>query len=86
MTLFHINRSNVEFTQIQVTKSEALDISKILKLNKATGPDGISNRMFKSACNAICAPLTKLFNLSLEVQKYPDLWKLSHVMPLFLKM
>ena len=52
------NRSDVDFTNIQVTESEIIDILKILKLNKATGPDGISNRMLKSACNTVCVPLS----------------------------
>ena len=63
-----------------------IDILKILKLNKATGPDGISNRMFKSTCNTVCVPLSKLFNLSLRTHSYPEIWKKkSHVMPLFKK-
>ena len=47
------NRSDVEFTNTKVTESEIIDILKILKLNKATGPDGISNRILKSTCDPI---------------------------------
>ena len=79
------NRSDVDFTNIQVTESEIIDILKILKLNKATGPDGIRNRMLKSTCNTACVPLSKLFNLSLRTHSYPEIWKISHVMPLFKK-
>lgn len=78
-------RSDAIFTHIQVTESEVIDILKTLKVNKATGPDGISNRMLKYTCNTICVPLTKLFNLSLKVHTYPVLWKTAHVMPLFKK-
>ena len=34
-------RCNVDFTQIRINESEVVDVLKILKLNKATGPDGI---------------------------------------------
>ena len=30
-------------------------------------------------------PLSKLFNLSLRTHSYPEIWKISHVMPLFKK-
>ena len=78
-------RSDIDFTNIQVRESEVINILKILKVNKATGPDGISNRMLKSTCNTVCAPLTRLFNLSLRDHQYPGLWKVAHVMPLFKK-
>ena len=82
---FFRNRSDVEFSQVEILDSEVTDVLKILKTNKATGPDGISNKMLKSTCNTICIPLTKLFNLSLRGSSYPKLWKISHVMPLFKK-
>ena len=55
---------------LQVRESEVIDILKVLKVNKATGPDGISNRMLKSTCNTVCAPLTRLFNLSLIIFEF----------------
>ena len=62
-----------------------VDVLKILKLNKATGPDGISNRMLKLTHSTVSYPLAKLFNSSLKTHTYPDLWKIAHVMPLFKK-
>ena len=64
---------NVDFTQIRITESEVVDILKILKLNKATGPDGISNRMLKLILSNVSYPLTKVFNLSLHTQIYGKL-------------
>ena len=75
-------RCNVDFTQKRITESEVVDVLKILKLNKATGPGGISNRMLKLTHSTVSYPLTKLFNLSLRTHTYPDLWKIAHVMPL----
>ena len=70
--------------RLRITKSEVVDILKILKLNKATGPDVISNRMLKSTHRNVSYPLTKLFK-SLKTHTYPVLWKIAHVMPLFKK-
>ena len=78
-------RCNVVFTQMRITESEVVDVLKILKLNKATGPDGISNRMLKLTHSTVSYPLTKLFNLSLKTHTYPYLWEIAHVMPLFKK-
>ena len=71
-------RCNVDFTQIRITESKVVDILKILKLNKATGPDGISNRMLKLTHSTVSNPLTKLFILSLKTHTYSDLWKIAH--------
>ena len=57
-------RCNVDFAQIRIAESEVFDVFKILKLNKATGPDGISNRMLKLTHSTVSYPLIKLFNLS----------------------
>ena len=78
-------RCNVDFTQIRITESEVVDILKILKLNKATGPDGISSRLQRLTYSIVSYPLTKLFNLSLKTHTYPDLWKIAHVMLFFKK-
>ena len=74
---------NVNFPQIRITESEVVDVLKILKLNKAT--DEISNIMLKLTHSTVSYPLAKLFNLSLKTHTYPDLWKITHVMPLFKK-
>ena len=55
---------------------------KRLKLNKAIGPDGISNILLKLTCSTVCVPLTKLFNLSLKSHIFPELWKIARN-PLF---
>ena len=40
-------------SQIQVSESEVKDIINTLKLNKATGPDGTSNRLLKHTSKSI---------------------------------
>ena len=56
-----------------------------LDINKATGPDGISNKLLKEAAVPIAAPLSHLYNYSLSVCEFPDSWKLANVIPLFKK-
>ena len=41
------NRTQPFFSEININNSEVIDILKTLKVNKATGPDGISHRMLK---------------------------------------
>ena len=52
-----------------------------LPVGKATGPDGISNRMPKEMSKEICFPLAVFFNHSLSSGEVPDAFKESHVCP-----
>ena len=54
------NRTNTEITDINILVSEIVDILSSLKVNKVSGPDGISLRMFKNTCKTITIPLCKL--------------------------
>ena len=78
-------RTNYSLSNILISPSEVSDILSNLKLNKASGPDGISHRMLKNTSGSIATPLCKLFNFSLKTISFPSLWKLAHVMPIFKK-
>ena len=56
-----------------------------LNIHKASGPDGISNKMMKSVATAIARPLTSLYNRLLKNGQFPEIYKYSHG-PLFLEM
>ena len=79
------NRTETFLSDITVEQSEVIDMLSILKVYKATGPDGISHRMLRQTSKTISLPLCKLFNLSLKTNTYPALWKIAHVMPVFKK-
>ena len=79
------NRTEISLSHIVITQSEVTDILNTLKVNKATGPDGISHRMLKNCSISLAIPLCLLFNLSLRLHTYPSLWKLAHVTPIFKK-
>ena len=55
------SRTESVLSQIQVSESEVKDILNTLKVNKATGPDSISNRMLKYTSKSTSKPLSKLF-------------------------
>ena len=78
-------RSNSTISDINIIEDDVVDVIKILKVNKASGPDEISHRMLKLIEMPIARPLAILFNESLKCCKFPNLWKLAHVIPLYKK-
>ena len=56
-----------------------------LKIDKATGVDGISARMLKLTAPAISKSLASLFNYSLECGDLPLEWKAANVSPVLKK-
>ena len=77
--------NNYMLRNITVTENEVLDQLKILNTSKAYGPDEVSPKLLKEASSSIVPSLTKLFNASLIVGKFPNSWKAANVMPLFKK-
>ena len=68
---------------IWVRQEEIIDIISILDNSKTTDPDKISNKMIISIKNEIAKSLCLLFNKSLRLKKYPQFWKIAHVIPLY---
>lgn len=54
-----------------------------LKSNEAIGLDKIRARLLKDSISAITPVLMKLFNRSLELSKFPSIWKSGKVTALF---
>lgn len=50
---------------------------------KAVGMDGLSSKILKIAAPVIASSVTKIINLSLTIGKFPTLWKLARVCPIF---
>ena len=72
-------------SDISCRSNEVEPLIKLLNPNKATGPDGISNRMLKAVEKEISIPLSILFNRSFREGIFALLWKESNVLPLFKK-
>ena len=64
------------------TASEIQSLIEILNPNKASGPDGIRNKMLKPVSKEIPVPLSILFNRSFMDGKFSKLWKRSNLIPL----
>jgi hypothetical protein len=78
----HVHSS---LSQIEITEFDTYKILSNLNVSKATGPDGIGNRLLKEAAPTICGPLSKLFQNSINSGIYPDSWKLANVSALHKK-
>ena len=70
-------------TDIECSPDEIETLIKLLNVNKATGPDIISNKMLKSVSEEISVPLSILFNRSFREGKFAQTWKKANVLPLF---
>ena len=82
----HLNiKTHSSLSAINVSELEVEDIIRTLVVNKASGPDFISHRMLKSVSKSVSGPLTILFNRSLSEGKFPDVWKVANVTPIFKK-
>ena len=64
------------------------DIKRVLKRldpSKATGPDGIGNRVLRECASCLATALTKLFRYSFSRGYFPAAWKLASVVPVHKK-
>ena len=80
-----ISKTDAKLDQIVIHEQEVIDMLETLNVYKASGPDGISNKMLKSVAMAIAKPLTILYNRLLEECQFPYIYKYSHVISLLKK-
>ena len=76
------NTRQNRLTSITCTPHEVASLIELLNPNKATGPDGISNKMLKAEAKEVAVPLSILFNSSFREGKFADIYKHSNVIPL----
>ncbi|XP_045206258.1 uncharacterized protein LOC123558446 [Mercenaria mercenaria] len=58
---------------------EVEDVLKSLQVDKAAGPDVISNKLLREISHELSFPLCKLFNASLQSCTLSSAWKVAHV-------
>ena len=80
-TFFHPSGRNSTL----ITKDSVMQIIDGLKPKSSTGVDNISNKLLKSAKTFIVSPLTIIINQMFQVGKFPDLLKISKVLPIYKK-
>ncbi len=67
-------RPHPHLRTIEFTPTKVYTVLKELKINKANGPNNISNRILKETSEVMAVPLSKLFNKIL-ISGFPRIWK-----------
>ena len=80
-----IDVNNQPIHPLVITTHMINSIINNLDSNKAVGPDGVHNKILKSAADVISDPLCKLFNRSLNENTFPRMWKEANVTPIHKK-
>ena len=66
-----------------VTKQHVLTPIRGLKDSKSPGPDRVPAKILKDAEDLISNPLNIIFNESLKVGVFPEIWTTARVTPIF---
>ena len=72
---------NTELNTIILTPIEVESVLKTLIVGKASGPNGLSNRILKELSSQLSSPLCSLFNQSLQTGYLPKSYKEANVSP-----
>ncbi|XP_073700649.1 uncharacterized protein [Garra rufa] len=75
--------SNNGFSFMPLSTSEVQDELTKLNTNKSAGLDGLDPMFLKAASRIIAAPITRLFNMSLQLSEFPIDRKSAIIFPLF---
>ncbi len=79
-----INDENMSFAFKGVTYEEVRKILCALSPSKSCGVDGLTTGLMKACGEAIIPPtLLHVFNISISKGKFPTIWKIARVTPLF---
>ena len=70
---------------IILTPLEVESVLKSLPIGKASGPNGLSNRILKELSKELAFPLCDLFNRSLSQGEAPSQWKEANICPIHKK-
>lgn len=76
-------RPDAPDVQVYVTLRDIKDALLAFDECKVSSPDDVPILFFKRLSATICVPLALLFNKSLSNGKFPSLWKVSHIAPIY---
>ena len=68
---------------IDITTETVFKVLRSLDVNKAIGPDSISNRVLKECALSLSDVLCDIFNQSIKEGVFPNDWKYANLSPLF---
>ena len=80
-----IYHTTSNLSSFDIRTEEIKDILKVLKTNKAHGPDNIAVSMIQLCGDDICVPLQIIFLNIIESGIFPDQWKEANVTPVHKK-
>ena len=80
-----INPNNKTFSLYPTMPNEVEDYIKNLNIRKAVGPYSLPNHILKEFSKLFSAPISKIFNLSLEFGVFPQKMKIAKIIPFFKK-
>jgi hypothetical protein len=75
--------SDDAFSIPQLTEEEVCVYLRNLNTHKASGLDGLSQKILKMSTYLIAPSLTKIFNKSLSSGMFPTKWKTSKIIPIY---
>lgn len=75
--------THININHIQLNEVDTFHLLNNLPKHTCRGPDEISPALFKSCAGTLAAPLTLIFQRSIDTGIFPDRWKLSYISPIF---
>ena len=78
------SRTNLKLDNISVTPKMVKKVIMNLGLSKASGPDFILVVVLKNCKPEVSYILAEIFNKCLKESLFPDCWKVSSVVPVFM--
>ena len=67
----------------QFTTEEICDRLRQLDISKRSGPDGVPAIMLRNCATSLALPLCMIFQRSLDQGHFPEIWKMSNLLPVF---
>ena len=80
-----VQAPSLQWVKLQLTQTGSLKLLNILKIHKASLPDGLSARVLKEYSSEIALILALIYNESLAQGTVPDDWRQVNVAPIFKK-
>ena len=81
----YMQRTQHRFSLKAPTVSTVYKLLENINVRKATGLDGVSNKLLKFAAHIAAPSLTEIFTTSVNTGIFPTEWKITRVTPIFKK-
>ena len=79
------DRTDSFILDMHITEGMVIKKQKNLNANKSCGPDNIHARLLLELADLIAAPITVLFNMTMQLGLLPSDWKCAIVSPIYKK-